>query len=250
VADPDETLWRRRRRRRVALEAILLTMIVCLLVLGLDRLARTGAESLLQRDIQEATGVEGTPTVDLAGGPVLGQAIAGAYRQASVDVRGVRSGPLEVAHVRAQLHDVRLPLQDLLLRDIRRVGIGRSVDVVTLQFDDLNAYFETTGRSLRLYSGTGGGVQMVGFFDVLGQTVRVSGPVEVWVDGTQLRISPQTVDTGSTRLSPAGRVLLDQRLDLTVPLDGLPFGNQFSDVTIAEDGLRLIAQSRAIILRP
>ena len=241
---------RSRRHRRTALETILLVLVVCLFGWGLNRLARTGAESLLERDFQQVTGVTQRPEVTLPRGPVLAQATRGAYRQAEVDVRGLRSGPLEIARIQAQLYDVRLPLQDLLLRDIRRVGVGRSVDVVTLRFADLNSYFETTGRSLRLYSSPDGRVQMTGFFDVLGQTVRVTGPVELSVDASQLRISPQQVDTQGSRLSPAGRVLLDQRLDLTVPLDGLPFGNQLSEVTIAEDELRLTAESRATILRP
>lgn len=249
MLDHDVTV-RRRRHRRVALEAIVLTMVVCLLGWGLDYLARTGAQSLLQRDVQEVTGVTELPAAVIAPGPVIGQAITGAYRHVSVDVRGIRSGPLEIARVQAELYDVRLPLQDLLLRDIRRVGVGRSVDVVTLRLDDLNAYFETTGRSLRLYSSPTGDVQMIGFFSVLGQTIRTSGPVKFRVDGSQLRVSPQRVDTGDTELSSAGRVLLDQRLNLTVPLDGLPFATQFTDVTIAENELHLTAESRAVILRP
>jgi hypothetical protein len=74
--------------------------------------------------------------------------------------------------------------------------------------------------------------------------------VKFRVDGSQLRVSPQRVDTGDTELSSAGRVLLDQRLNLTVPLDGLPFATQFTDVTIAENELHLTAESRAVILRP
>lgn len=241
---------RRRRRVRIVLEALVLAVGVLLLGWGADRLARAGAESLLERNIQQVTGVAELPQVRLADGLVLHQAIRGAYGQAEVSVRGIRSGPLEIEQVQAQLYDVRLPLEDLLLRDIRRVGIGHSSDLVTLRLDDLNSYFEATGRQVRLTSNAADEVQLTGFFVVLGQTVRVTGPVELTVDGSLLRVTPRDVDTGDVSLSPARRVLLDQRLNLTVPLDTLPFGYQLTDVVVDDQRLRLTAEGTVILLRP
>jgi hypothetical protein len=241
---------RRRRRRRLALEAVLVSCCVIVVAWGLDRAARIGAESLLERDIQQVTGVAERPVVRLGSGPFVLQALSGAYRHAEVDVSGMRTGPLEIAHISARLTDVRLPLRDLLLRDIRRVGISYSEDVVTLRFDDLNAYFETTGRSLRLTADDTGQVRMTGSFDVLAQTVPVDASVELSVDGTQLRITPRHVDTGDATLSEAGRLLLDQRIALTVPMDGLPLGSQLTGVDVTADELQITAESRAVVLRP
>lgn len=241
---------RRARRRRLIGEGVALGVIACLLVWGLDTAARLGAESLLERDIQEATGVVQRPEVRLGSGPFLLQVIRGAYTEADVEVVGVRTGPLEIERIQAHLSDIRLPLKDVLLRDIRRVGIGRSEDLVTLRFDDLNDYFETTGRALRLTAEENQQIRLTGSFDVLDQTVPVTAAVELTVDGTQLRITPRDVDTGDTTLSEAGRLLLDQRISLTVPMDNLPLGSQLTGLEITSEELRISATSTAVILRP
>ncbi len=240
----------RRRRRRTAIEAVILTIGIGFLFWGADALARTGAESLLERNIQDVTGVVETPHVELHGPFLLIQAIRGAYDEVEVSVVDVRSGPLQVRRVEATLQDVRLPFRDLVLRDIRRVGIGTATDRVTLQFSDLNDYFEVTGRPLRLTGGEDGSVAMSGSFNVLGQSIPVDAQVDLSVDDSQLRITPRQIDTGDAALSQAGRLLLDQRLNLTVPLDTLPFGQQLTEITSDQEAIYLRARSTGVILRP
>jgi hypothetical protein len=240
----------RRRRRRTVLEAVALTIGTLLLLWGADRLAEIGAESLLERNIQDVTGVVERPVVDVRGPLFLPQAIRGAYGDVRVSVSDLRSGPLTVERVDAKLLDVRMPLKDVLLRDIRRVGVGQATDQVTLRFQDLNAYFETTGQSLRLTGTDDGHVEMSGYFIVLGQTVRATAEVDLRVDGSQLRIAPRKIDTGDTVLDSARRLLLNQRLGLTIPLDTLPFGTELTEVSVDADELRITATSTAIVLRP
>jgi hypothetical protein len=240
----------RRRRRRTALEAVILAIGVALLLWGTDALARAGAESLLERNIQDVTGVVERPVVEVHGTFLLPQAIRGAYDDVEVSVVDIRSGPLQIHRVDARLQDVRIPLRDLVLRDIRRVGIGKATDRVTLRFSDLNSYFEVTGRPLRLSGGDDGSVEMRGFFIVLGQTIPVTAQVSLSVDDSQLRITPEEIDTGSARLSQARRLLLDQQLNLTVPLDTLPFGQQLTEISSDRESLYLQAESTAVILRP
>lgn len=239
-----------RRRRRTVLEAVALTLGTLLLLWGADRLAEVGAESLLERNIQDVTGVVERPVVDVRGPLFLPQAIRGAYGDVRVSVSDLRSGPLTVERVDATLLDVRMPLKDVLLRDIRRVGVGQATDQVTLRFQDLNAYFETTGQPLRLTGTDDGHVEMSGYFIVLGKTVRATAEVDLQVDGSQLRIAPREIDTGDTVLDSARRLLLNQRLGLTIPLDTLPFGTELTEVSVDADELRITATSSAIVLRP
>ncbi len=117
---------------------------------GADALARLGAEALLARNIQNATGVSEPPVVEVRGFAFVPQVVRGAYNEVDVTTRGITSGPLRIERVDSQLFDVRVPFHDVLVQDIRRVGIGRSVEDVTLRFDDLNAYFDATGRPLQL----------------------------------------------------------------------------------------------------
>jgi hypothetical protein len=74
--------------------------------------------------------------------------------------------------------------------------------------------------------------------------------VSLSVDDSQLRITPEEIDTGNTTLSQASRLFLDQRLNLTVPLDTLPFGQQLTAITSDQEAIYLQAQSTALILRP
>ena len=187
-----------RRPWRTAVEALLVTAALVLLLWGANALSRIGAETLLERNIADVTGVVARPRVDLEGQVFLPQALRGAYQEVQVSVVGIRSGPLRIQRVDARLYDVRVPFRDVVLRDIRRVGIGRSDDVISLRFQDLNSYFEITGREVRLARTDDGQVQMHGFFSVLNQTVEATADVELSVDGSQLR-SPRA---GSTRRVP------------------------------------------------
>jgi hypothetical protein len=244
---------RRRRlsqRGRTAIEVVVFVTAVFFLGWGADALARMGAEALLARNIQNATGVSEPPVVDVQGFAFVPQVVRGAYNEVKVTTRGITSGPLRIDQVHSQLFDVRVPFHDVLVQDIRRVGIGRSIEDVSLRYEDLNAYFDTTGRPLQLAPGEGDEVQLTGTVDVLSQQVKVSATVSLSVVEETLRITPRQINTGSVTLSQASRLLLGQRLRLTVPLGTLPFGHQLTSVTTSADNIRLRAEGVAIIVQP
>ncbi len=225
-------------------------IVLFLLGWGADSLSRFGAESLLSRNIQYATGVTERPQVTVRGFAFLPQVISGAYREVDVTIRGVTSGPLRVERVESRLLDVRVPFHDVLVQDVRRVGIGRSIEDVTLTYADLNAYFDKTGRSLQLMYGPDDTVLIDGAVDVLGREVTVQATVDVYASGETLRISPRAFTTGESGLDRASRLLLGQRLTLTVPLGTLPFGHQLTGIEPGPDGLRVTAEGTAIVIEP
>lgn len=246
--------WRDRRRLsqgwRTAIEAIAFVTILFFLGWGADSLARFGAESLLARNIQNATGVAELPAVKVRGFAVLPQVVRGAYGEVDVTTRGITSGPLRIEQVDSQLFDVRVPFHDVLLQDIRRVGISRSIEDATLRYTDLNAYFNATGRPFQLAAAENGEVQITGPVSILGQPVQVSADALLSVSDGALRITPGEISTGDTTLSQASRLLLGQRLRLTVPLGTLPFGHQLSSATPYADGIQLRAEGTEIIVEP
>jgi len=237
-------------RRRTALEAAIFLVTVFFLGWGADALSRMGAEALLARNIQNATGVAEQPVVRVHGFAFVPQVVRGAYDRVDVTILGITSGPLRIERVDAQLSDVRVPFHDVLVQNIRRVGIGHSVEEVTLRYEDLNAYFEATGRPLALRRVDDGELELSGPVDVLGQSVAVRAEVELTVRDDTLRLDPQRIDTGPTRLSPASRLLLAQRLRLSVPLGTLPFGQTLTEVTPTADDIRVQAGGRAIVVQP
>ncbi len=220
------------------------------LLWGADAVARVGATTLLARNVQDATGAAETPVVELSGRFFLPQVIRGVYTEVQVSTRGITSGPLRITQVDSQLFDVRVPFHDVLVQDIREVGIGRSVERVDLRYDDLNRYFDGTGRSLRLGAGPQGRTTLTGELDVLGRKIGVNAEVTLAAEDGALRITPEKVETSGGALNRANRLLLDQRLRFTVPLGTLPFGHQLREVDPYAEGLRLAATGRTIILRP
>jgi hypothetical protein len=238
------------QRGRTAIEVVVFVTAVFFLGWGADALARMGAEALLARNIQNATGVSEPPEVDVQGFAFVPQVVRGAYKEVNVTTGGITSGPLRIDQVNSQLFDVRVPFHDVLVQDIRRVGIGQSIEDVTLRYEDLNAYFDATGRSLQLAPGEGDETRLTGTVDVLSQQVEVSATVSLSVADETLRITPRQIDTGSATLSRASRLLLGQRLRLTVPLGTLPFGHQLTSVAASTEGVRLRAEGVAIILQP
>jgi len=237
-------------RRRVLLQTTGVIVVVALLLWGADTLARIGAQTLLARNIQDATGVEVLPEVDVRGIFFLPQVIRGAYSDVQVTTQGVTGGPLRIDRVESRLSDVRVPFHDVLVRDVRRVGIGRSVENLDLSYEDLNAYFAATGRRLTLAPGRDGTVRLSGNVDVLNQRVPVSADATLSVEDDVLRISPQSFDTGSGSLDAAGRLLLGKRLTLLVPLGTLPFGHHLTGVTADPEGVHLTAEGTDILVEP
>ena len=197
-----------------------------------------------------ATGVVEQPIVQVRGFAFVPQVVRGAYNEVDVTTRGVTSGPLRVEQVDSRLFDVRVPFHDVLVQDIRRVGVGRSVEDVTLTYADLNAYFEATGRQLQTAHSGNDEISVSGSVDILGQPVQVSAKAVLAVAEETLRISPREIDTGGTTLNEVSRLLLGQRLRLTVPLGTLPFGHRLTDVKASADGIRLRAEGTAIIVQP
>src|SRR5215213_6956935 len=174
---------------RTLIEVLAFLAAVFFLGWGADALARMGAEALLARNIQNATGVSEQPIVHVRGFAFVPQVVRGAYDEVQITTRGVSSGPLRIDQVDSQLFDVRVPFHDVLVQDIRRVGVGRSLEDVTLRYEDLNAYFEATGGSLRLAPVENDETQLTGTVDVLSQQLTVSATVSLSVVEETLRIT-------------------------------------------------------------
>lgn len=243
---------RRRMSRRIltVLPALALILGLVGFVWGADVLARAGAESLVARDVQGATGAEFPPEVTARSRFFLPQVLRGAYSEVDVTAVGLTSGPLRVERVESHLTDVRVPFHDVLVRDIRRIGIGRSVERVTLRYDDLNAYFAATGRDLSITPAAGGLVEVAGSVDVLNRRLTVRADVEISVADGDLRLTPHQIDSEGSALSAAGRALLAQRLTLTVPLSSLPFGHRLTAATAGPEAFEIDAEGSAIIVQP
>ena len=229
-------------------------MLAVIVVLGgllgaADTLARTAAETLLARNLRDAVGAEADPVVEVRGRFFLPQVIRGAYSEVHVRTPGIRSGPLRIEQVDSVLRDVRVPFHDVLLSDIRAVGVGRAEQTAVLTYDDLNRYFEVTGRTLQMEPLGGGRIRLSGTVAVLNKEVDLVAESEVTATEGQLVLNTTGVQT-SAPLNTAGRLLLAQRLRLSVPMGTLPFGQQLTSVDVGERTITLTAVGNTVVLNP
>ncbi len=231
------------------IEVVAAVVVLVGLLWAADSLARSAAESLLVRNIRDAVGTESDPQVQVRGRFFLPQVLRGAYTEVDVTTRGITSGPLRIERVDSTLLDVRVPFHDVLLRDIRAVGIGQSEQTAVLTYTDLNAYFEATGRTLRVSPGPKGQIALAGTVSVIGSRLDLTADADVSAGDGQLTISPTRVDT-SKSLNGATGLLLAQRLRLSVPMGTLPFGQQLSAVDAGPESITVTAVGRRVVLNP
>jgi len=231
------------------LEVLAAVAVLIGLLLAADALARTAAESLLARNVRDAVGLETEPQVEVRGRFFLPQVVRGAYQEVHVLAPEISNGPLLLERVESTLTDVRVPFHDVLLRDVRAVGIGRAEQTAVVTYADLNHYFEVTGRSLEVAPAGQGRLRLSGRVDVLGSSVDLTAVAEVAAADGQLVLAPIDVET-STSQGTARRLLLAQRLRLSVPMGTLPFGQQLTAVQVGERALTVTAVGQTLVLDP
>jgi hypothetical protein len=238
-------------RRRVSTVALAAAVVLgtLLLLYGLDWTSRWAAETLLQRHIQDSTGVSGAPSVQVDGALFLPQVVTGRYDHVEVTVTSIDSGPLHIRTVHADLRGVHVSFHDLLLRDVSAVWVERSDEQAVLTYDDLNRYLRATGRPLRLARAPGNQIRITGTITAFGKQLSASARVRLGVQGGALSVQPTGLST-DTPLDHASEVLLGQRFTFLVPLDPLPFGQHLTTVHAGNDGIHIAATGTDIVVRP
>jgi len=239
----------RRPRRGTVVLAVTVLLGTALLLWGADWAARWGAESLLARSIQSATGVDDRPQVHVHGTFFLPQVVRGRYGDVEITVDDLTTGPLRIRRVHAQLTGVRLSFHDVLTRQVGPVVIEKSREDATLGYGDLNRYLKATGRSIRIGAAPDGQAKLTGTVTVLGHSISASALARFAPKDGDLAVTPTRLDT-DTPLDKASQLLLGQRFSFVVPLDPLPFGQQLTGIRPGKDGVGITARGSAVVVQP
>lgn len=239
--------------QRVRLSTVLLAASVvlgtALLLWGADALARWTAERFVARQVEASTGVLQRPSVEVHGTFFLPQMFGGRYERVQISVEDVRSGPLRLERVTADLTGVHVPFADLVRSNPAAIYIERSRERATLTFDDINHYLDVTGRPVSVRGGPGDELVLSGTAEVLGQQVSASSRVVLGVEDGALTVRPTELETG-TDLDGASRLLLRQRFSFRVPLDPLPFGQQIVDLVPGQTAVEVEARGTGVVVQP
>ncbi|MGY1669122.1 LmeA family phospholipid-binding protein [Geodermatophilus sp. SYSU D00710] len=237
---------RARRGRRTVVLAVTVVLGTALLLWAAEWLARSGAESVLARTVQEQTGGLERPTVEIHGGPVLVQALRGRYDDVVVEVGSISSGPLRLVDHTARLEGVYLSFHDLVDGSTDHVFAERSEEEALVTYDDLDRYLGFAGRDLDVEPEENGQVRFTGSVDVLGELRTVSALARVEAEEGALLVRPTRLDAGQP-LEGIGELLTTQRFTFPVPLDALLFEQGTVEVTARSSGLAVRTAGRDVV---
>ena len=240
--------WSGVRRSTAALAAVAVLSAV-LVLWGADALARWGAESLVARHAQTATGVLERPSVEIRGTFFLPQVLSGRYQEVEVTVEDLVSGPMRIERLDAELRGVHLTFHDLLLQKNVPIYVASTRERAALTYEDINHYLEVTGRQVRIEAAPDGEARLTGTVEVFGRDVSASALAVLEAADGELIVRPTELDTGAA-IGTASRLLLQQRFSFVVPLDPLPYGRRLTDIAVSEDGIVVGVQGTNIVADP
>ncbi|MDA3623929.1 DUF2993 domain-containing protein [Saccharopolyspora oryzae] len=228
-----------KRRGWITLGITLVVLLVVLIVA--DRMANRFAEQQVAQQLRTQLHSEQEPEVDIRGFPFLTQVLEGDFPDIGVRADSVALGPLQQSGLTADLHHVRVPLDEL---------VSGSPQHVTA--DQVNGHVRipaaTVGQiagidDLQLEPAPGGAITISGNVDVAGFPARAAVTAAVAARDDSIRIEPQALDLRLSRLPNLPIALDDQRLlsRFAVSLDSpeLPMGFRPTAVS-AEHGALLV----------
>ncbi len=248
VVSPDRRSARHLRR--------LLVVVVVLAVLAggavvaapvVDGAVRDAAQERVARVVEQETGATGGVDVVVDGDWFVPQALAGRYPSVRVVARGVPTEGPRLEEVTADLRDVTAPLRGVL-DGAPQVRVGSSTARARLAYPELNALLQQQDPPLEAAPGTGETQQQLRVTttaEVLGRELGLSGLVDLEVErgsagSGELRAVPTSLDTGVGLLDRLSRRVLAglrDQLAFTVPLGGLPLGQELTGVEVRPDGV-------------
>ena len=240
---------RRLPRRSTLLLAASVLAGILLVLWGVDRLARWGAEAVLTDRIAAETGVRTPPEVEIDSRFVLLQMLRGRYEDVEVGLEGIASGPLRIERLDAELSGVRLSFHDLLYRNPVPIYVDGTRERATLRYEDLNTFLELTGRPVRIENASDGEVRLTGSVELFGQEVTASSQAGLTADEGRILVQPTELETG-TALDAASRLLLQQRFGFSVPVNSLPFGQRLTAIDPQESTLEIEALGEGVLISP
>ena len=221
-------------------------LVLAVLVAVADRVGAVVAGRAVAAELQSSVALSASPEVEVRGIPFLTQALAGRYEDVRVRAVDVPAGEITVRELTAELSGVRAPLGEAVSGSLTEVKVERVDARALVSYDALS---RRSGERQLTLSAEGDRLRVRGSVRVAGQTFAAEAVSQLALDGEVLVIKAEQVRVGDARVDRAIERALQGRLDLRVPLSGLPYGLSVTDVDVAPDGIRLTAAARDTVLR-
>ncbi|GAA4603713.1 DUF2993 domain-containing protein [Actinoallomurus liliacearum] len=217
---PDGLPAKRRRRRRPWVVVLVVLLVLLGLLVALDRIAAAYAESRISSEIQKQ-GFGARPDVTISGFPFVTQVLNRHFPHAHLTARNVREGPITISRIDGDVRDVRVD------SGFRKGSLSRVDGTATIGFGELAKTSDEPGVRFT----AAGPDKVKGDVDF-----GIGSGTVVWqvtkVGRDQIRVHPLSAEGFS--LSD-----LDEDLDFTVPVGGLPLGLTFDSLSVTAKGVEL-----------
>jgi hypothetical protein len=221
-------------------------VVLLALLLVADRVGAEVASRAVAEQARTSGGLSATPEVDIAGFPFLTQALSGRYDEVTVRASDVPAGEVRLSAFEAVLTGVEVPLRDALSGSIDSVPVSGLVAEAVVGYDELTR--RSGNRQLIVAPGGGDRVRVTGRVEVLGQTLSASAVSRVEVDGQALRVTAESYEVGNATADALLTRALGDRLDLRVPIEGLPYGLQVRGLEVRAGGVVVLAGAGPTVL--
>ena len=221
-------------------------LVLAVVALGVDFGARLFAARQIGDAVQVRLGLDERPEVTIAGFPFLVQAVRGEYRSIGARLPATTLGPLTGVSAGVVLDGVRLPLSDALGGDVDRLTADSGRARLTVPAASIGTAAGLPGLAVTTQDG---GLLLAATVTVLGQQVPVTARLDATVTDGVLTLRSGGIEAAGIALPDgAGAALgdLGNLVDLTVPLDGLPFAVTSGTVQAAGSNLIVDASTSAL----
>lgn len=231
---------------------IFLVVVVVLLVLA-DRIGAVVGAHILAGRVQTDEHLPHRPDASIGGIPFLTQAIGGRYSDVTITAHDVPVDGVTVTTLTADLHGVNLPLEPALRGTVKRVPVKSISASALVSFDAANAYLAAhhpPDDSIRLEPGSNGAATVIDTAQVAGQsvTLRGTGRLSISDNVVSVSISGLSVAGAAAALSQQVLAQVEQRLDVTVPLHGIPFRLDLQSASVTSTGLSIAGTAEHVVL--
>jgi hypothetical protein len=223
---------------------LIFVVVIAVLLVAADRIGLLVAERQIGSRVQSSQHLAHRPSVDIEGFPFLTQVVANDYPTVTLAAQefivGDSSRQVRLADLDARLHDVRTI-------DKFSGATARTADgTATLTYSELSRALGVTVG----YAG-GGRVQASSSIEVLGKTITGTASAEVGVaGGDELTFSSIRVGVPQGGISVPEQVTdqLSSMFKNKLSLRGLPFHLRIQQLSATEDGVRIAATARDLVL--
>lgn len=228
------------------MKRLVVTLVVLIgLLLVADRAGATVASRAIAAQVQAEAGSSDVDVV-IGGFPFLTQALAGRYDRVEVRAADVAAGDVSIRRLDTTLSGVEVPLADALSGSVTSVPVQAVRARALLAYDELT---RASDRGTLTVTPDGDRVRVSGRVQVLGQTLQITAVSRVELVEDTLVVTAESYQAGSAEVDPGLSRALDGRLDLRVPVTGLPYGLRLTGVEVQPEGVVVRATAAATVLQ-